>query len=83
MATITDIPQKIVIGFIKLYQFALAPFLGQHCRFFPSCSHYMQEAIKTHGLFQGIRLGTQRLLRCHPFCEGGIDPIPERKNNHD
>jgi putative membrane protein insertion efficiency factor len=74
---------KIIVGLIKLYQFALSPLLGQHCRFFPSCSHYIQEAIQTRGLFHGLRLGIQRLLRCHPFCEGGIDPIPERKNTHD
>jgi uncharacterized protein len=79
MATLARIPQKIVMSFIRLYQVALSPFLGQHCRFFPSCSHYMQDAIKTHGLFRGIRLGIQRLLRCNPFCEGGIDPIPREK----
>jgi len=83
MATLINIPQKIVGAFLRFYQVALSPLLGQHCRFFPSCSHYMQEAIQTHGLFTGIRLGTQRLLRCHPFCEGGIDPIPERKKSHD
>lgn len=87
MAAITgyiqQIPRKILMAAITLYQFAFAPLLGQHCRFFPSCSHYMQEAVQKHGLLRGFILGCKRLLRCHPLCKGGIDTVPERKNNHD
>lgn len=83
METINRVIQQSLIALIKLYQFALSPLLGQHCRFFPSCSAYMKEAIQTYGVLKGISLGTKRLLRCHPFCEGGIDPLPERHKNHD
>ncbi|MDX2164662.1 MAG: membrane protein insertion efficiency factor YidD [Gammaproteobacteria bacterium] len=83
METLKRFPQKILTGLIKSYQFALSPLLGQHCRFFPSCSAYMLEAIQMYGVLKGIRLGIQRLLRCHPFCEGGVDSLPERQKNHD
>ena len=66
---------------IRVYQYLLSPFLGNSCRFFPSCSHYSQEAFHLHGLFYGSYLSIKRILRCHPWCQGGFDPIPE-KNNH-
>ncbi|ALA24725.1 membrane protein insertion efficiency factor YidD [Piscirickettsia salmonis] len=63
---------------IRLYQLIISPLLGPRCRFYPSCSHYAIEAIQTHGFFRGIALTVKRLLRCHPGCEGGIDPVPEK-----
>ncbi|OAJ33078.1 membrane protein insertion efficiency factor YidD [Piscirickettsia salmonis] len=63
---------------IRLYQLIVSPLLGPRCRFYPSCSHYAIEAIQTHGFFRGIALTVKRLLRCHPGCEGGIDPVPEK-----
>lgn len=68
--------KTIVLLLIKGYQTALSPFLGTHCRFQPSCSSYTYEAIEKHGLFRGTVLGIRRLLRCHPFHAGGIDPVP-------
>ncbi|MGJ8620622.1 MAG: membrane protein insertion efficiency factor YidD [Methylophilaceae bacterium] len=67
---------KLFIGFIKLYQWCLSPFIGSNCRFEPSCSHYAIEAINRYGAFKGVGLGVMRLGRCHPWCEGGHDPVP-------
>ena len=61
---------------IKLYRFFLSPWIGQHCRFSPSCSQYAIEAIETYGTGRGTKLTLQRLLRCHPWCDGGYDPVP-------
>jgi putative membrane protein insertion efficiency factor len=61
---------------IRLYQLVLSPFLGRQCRFYPTCSQYTREAIDKYGLLKGMSLGGRRLLRCHPFRPGGIDPVP-------
>jgi putative membrane protein insertion efficiency factor len=70
--------QRIASALLRGYRRWLSPLLGQHCRFHPTCSVYMREAIERHGILRGGLLGTFRLLRCQPFCEGGIDPVPER-----
>jgi uncharacterized protein len=62
---------------IRSYQVAISPFLGSHCRFYPCCSQYAIEALDQHGLVQGSWLTIKRLGRCHPLCEGGVDPVPE------
>lgn len=67
---------RLLILLVRLYQIAISPFLGNNCRFYPSCSSYMIEAIQTHGVFKGLYLGTKRILRCHPYSEGGMDPVP-------
>lgn len=61
---------------IRCYQVLLSPLLGTHCRYSPSCSDYAYQAITRHGFFKGTAMGLRRLLRCHPFHEGGIDPVP-------
>ncbi len=65
-----------LIGLIRVYQLALSPYIGGQCRFHPTCSEYMLEALRVHGAGTGIRLGLGRLLRCQPFCPGGVDPVP-------
>lgn len=65
----------ILIFIIKFYQICISPFLPPACRFYPSCSQYFIEALKKKGLIKGCILGVYRLLRCHPFCEGGYDPV--------
>ena len=61
---------------IRGYQLAISPLLGPRCRFYPSCSHYAIEAIETHGALRGVWLAIKRISRCHPWHEGGFDPVP-------
>ena len=61
---------------IKLYQYLLSPWVGNQCRFYPTCSEYAKAAIKTHGVVSGSWLAARRLLRCHPWHPGGADPVP-------
>ena len=67
-----------VIAFIKLYSWLLSPFLGNHCRFYPSCSQYGIEAIEKHGVLKGVFLTAKRLARCHPWHPGGVDLVPDQ-----
>jgi hypothetical protein len=69
--------QAVVIGILKAYKLVLSPLLPSACRFSPTCSVYMMEAVRMHGVTRGVWLGLKRLGRCHPFCEGGYDPVPQ------
>jgi putative membrane protein insertion efficiency factor len=69
--------KKIFIVLIRLYQKYISPLLGNNCRFSPTCSEYAIEAIETFGVFKGMYLATKRVLKCNPWCEGGIDPLPK------
>ncbi len=75
---------KILILIIKFYKYFFSPLLGSRCRFFPTCSEYFIEALKTQGFKKGFILGTKRILKCHPFKilggSHGIDFVPE--TNH-
>lgn len=66
----------IFLFLIRSYKLLISPLFGNHCRFYPSCSSYAYEAIKRYGFIKGTILGTKRLLKCHPFHRGGIDPVP-------
>ena len=68
--------RKTALFLIRIYQLALSPLLGRSCSFYPTCSVYTQEAIRKYGFFRGIFLGGKRLLKCHPFHPGGVDPLP-------
>ena len=75
--------KQAVMFLIKGYRYAISPMLGQHCRYYPSCSGYAYLAIERHGLLRGTWLSVKRILRCHPWHEGGYDPVPEcTGNNH-
>ena len=68
--------KAVPMGLIRVYQVVLAPILPQSCRFDPSCSEYMRQAIDKFGVARGAYLGVRRILRCHPWHPGGVDPIP-------
>mgnify|MGYP000317677952 CR=1 FL=1 len=68
---------KLVISLIRAYQLIISPIFGPSCRFYPSCSQYAVDAIKIRGVFKGSYLAVHRVLRCHPGCKGGYDPVPE------
>lgn len=70
--------RRLLIGIIKGYQFLLSPLIGQNCRFHPTCSHYAIEAINEHGVLKGGYLSVRRIIKCHPFNEGGHDPVPKK-----
>lgn len=65
------------IKLIHSYRYLLSPWIGNQCRFYPSCSHYAEEAIEDYGLLKGSYLSGRRLLKCHPWHPGGIDPVPK------
>ncbi|PPC80419.1 MAG: membrane protein insertion efficiency factor YidD [Methylotenera sp.] len=67
---------RLLILLIKGYQRILSPFFGQQCRFYPTCSQYGLEAIQKYGALRGSYYTVHRLCRCHPWCEGGHDPVP-------
>ncbi len=67
---------RLVLTLIKGYSYLISPFLGNNCRYYPTCSVYTQEAIERFGVVKGLWLGVRRILRCHPFHEGGYDPVP-------
>lgn len=72
--------QVVVVGALKFYKHWISPVLPSACRFHPTCSVYMMEAIERHGVRRGIWMGLKRLGRCHPFCEGGNDPVPSPRS---
>jgi putative membrane protein insertion efficiency factor len=71
---VLNLPGRGVIGLVRLYQMTLSPLLGPTCRFHPSCSHYMIEAVQKYGVIAGGWKGIKRIARCHPFHPGGYDP---------
>ena len=66
----------VLTGAVRTYQWTLRPFIGAHCRFAPSCSHYAIEALRCHGAGRGSVLAARRILRCNPWHPGGYDPVP-------
>lgn len=71
--------KKIFILLIRFYQKFISPLFPAKCRYYPTCSQYTLEAIQEYGAIKGTYLGIKRILRCHPFHEGGYDPVPKRK----
>ncbi|WP_353669175.1 membrane protein insertion efficiency factor YidD [Marinomonas sp. THO17] len=71
--------KAIAIFIIKIYQYCISPLLGNNCRFYPSCSQYSIQAIERFGIIKGSYLSMRRLLKCHPWHEGGEDPVPEKE----
>ena len=73
---------KLLIGLVRLYQKYLSPLLGSNCRYTPTCSEYMIEAIRIHGAIKGTWMGLCRIARCNPFGGSGYDPVPPRKEKN-
>lgn len=82
MKIIGKIIQKLLLAFIKAYRYLVSPLFASHCRYYPSCSAYAHEAISLHGTIKGLWLTIKRLLRCHPFAAGGLDPVPRARIKH-
>jgi len=68
--------RSIVLGALRIYKRFVSPALAPSCRYVPSCSEYMYQAVEKYGPVKGVWLGVKRLLRCHPFHPGGYDPVP-------
>lgn len=69
------------LSLIKLYQYIISPLLGPRCRFYPSCSQYAETAYQRFGFFKGTLLSIKRIGKCHPWHEGGVDLVPDKKKN--
>ena len=74
--TIITLPKRLLIALVRGYRLLLSPWLGSSCRFEPTCSAYSLQALERHGAAAGSYLTLARLARCHPFCRGGHDPVP-------
>ncbi|MCZ6641890.1 MAG: membrane protein insertion efficiency factor YidD [Gammaproteobacteria bacterium] len=72
---IRQLPKRILMGLVRVYQVTLSPFFGRQCRFEPTCSHYALQALEEYGALQGSWLAIKRVGRCHPFHPGGFDPV--------
>lgn len=78
MRLLAAMPAELLVLLVRVYQYTIRPFIGPHCRFEPSCSHYAIEALRLHGPVRGSWLAATRVLRCNPWNEGGADPVPHR-----
>ena len=74
LSAILKVPEQLVIGAVRCYQWTLSPLIGRRCRFHPSCSNYFIQAVQKYGVVSGSVRGCLRILRCHPFHPGGYDP---------
>jgi putative membrane protein insertion efficiency factor len=72
--------KTLLLILLRAYQLGISPFLGQNCRFYPSCSDYAAEAIREHGALKGGALTARRLCKCHPWHDGGVDPVPTKSS---
>ena len=67
--------RKLIVAILRFYKVMISPFLPSACRYYPSCSEYMRQAVEKHGVARGGWMGVKRVLRCHPFHSGGLDPV--------
>jgi len=73
----------VLIGLLRLYRTLISPLYGDVCKYYPSCSAYALDAVREHGSVKGSWLAVRRLARCHPWADGGFDPVPPRASDHD
>ncbi|MFY9514491.1 MAG: membrane protein insertion efficiency factor YidD [Rubrivivax sp.] len=81
MPLLAELPRNTLLLLVRGYRLLLKPWLGNACRFEPTCSQYALDALRRHGAAGGSLLTAARLLRCHPWCDGGCDPVPDRFPN--
>jgi len=74
--SLKGMPKRVLLGAIRFYRRQISPMFPPSCRYLPTCSAYTLEAVQKYGPIKGAWLGTKRILRCHPFHEGGYDPVP-------
>jgi len=67
--------RKLIVAILRFYKLALSPLLPSACRYYPSCSEYMRQAVEKYGPARGVWMGIKRIARCHPFHQGGLDPV--------
>ncbi len=79
LAKMSSAMRTVMIGVIRFYRYCISPLMAPHCRFEPTCSRYAQDALTEHGVLRGMMFSLRRLSRCHPWHEGGFDPVPETK----
>jgi uncharacterized protein len=72
------LPVRVLLALVRAYRLLLKPWVGNACRFEPTCSAYALQALRQHGALRGAALSTWRIARCHPLCPGGCDPVPAR-----
>ncbi len=77
LESLSRLPQRALMALVLAYRWTLKPWLGNACRFEPSCSAYALGALDRHGAMAGAYLAARRILRCHPWCDGGLDAVPE------
>jgi putative membrane protein insertion efficiency factor len=75
--------KRLLLLLLRGYKLGVSPFLGQNCRFYPSCSDYAAEAVREYGALKGAALAIRRLSKCHPWNAGGVDPVPAKSQKHD
>jgi uncharacterized protein len=77
VSSVLRLPQRFLMGVVQAYRLLLSPWLGSGCRFSPTCSAYALTALERHGAAYGSALAVWRIARCHPWCDGGLDPVPD------
>jgi len=76
LPALTILTRRLAVLPVRIYQYCISPVLPAACRFYPTCSHYVAQAVLLHGVVRGGLLGLRRLARCHPWSPGGYDPVP-------
>lgn len=74
--------RSLILVMLRGYRYVVSPLLGPRCRFYPTCSEYAIEAVERHGAARGAWLAIRRVGKCHPWHEGGVDPVPEQTRKH-
>jgi putative membrane protein insertion efficiency factor len=77
-----SVAQSVVLGLLRAYRWAVSPLLPPACRYVPTCSEYAMEAVDRYGVVRGSAMALWRVLRCHPFARGGVDPVMKSSCSH-